>query len=81
MATDQKVGGSNPLAHGLEPAGTSDKDVPAEILSKEGSMTIYEKAVELWRRKNVQTDARLLEALNSSRAKNSGSGSILSCQI
>jgi hypothetical protein len=44
-------------------------------------MTIYEKAVELWRRKNVQTDARLAEALNSSRAKNSDSGSILSCQI
>ena len=28
-------------------------------------MTNYEKALELWRRKNVQTDAKLAEALNS----------------
>ena len=28
-------------------------------------MTNYEKALELWRRKNVQTDAELAEALNS----------------
>ena len=28
-------------------------------------MSNYEKALELWRRKNVQTDAELAEALNS----------------
>lgn len=28
-------------------------------------MTNYEKAVELWQRKEIQTDAELAEALNS----------------
>ena len=27
-------------------------------------MTQYEKAVDLWRRKNIRTDAELAEALN-----------------